>query len=255
MSIWDKFFRKLTNEKYQNKDGDAECKIKSNEKPKEAQSPLPNVASTTNDKVSNTYKTSFCEESEKRWRTILPDDCKWEVVGEGRVTWRYRNGCFNPWVMKERLKLYLAHECIKINADLTEGLFDTYVEELLLEVEYQAILYRIHFPLKTPIIWLGGSSREDIPASLLVMIDSFFLNGYEPDNNDEFETFVKRYTPVEFKSKSEFSGYHDEDDLIMILYNANNKIIARLRERDYGNTFIGRLTNELLSGTAAIRPN
>ena len=138
-----------------------------------------------------------------------------------QAVWEYKQGYFNPWILRERLRLYMESLGMGLS-----GIYSDIKYEIGLHGQPQE-QYNQNISIKF------YSEDETAFDSISEIIEKFLLDGYEPTDKVLFDEVIRKNTPVRMETETRFSGYHDENDFIVRLYNIDNEQIAELVERDY----------------------
>jgi len=190
-----------------------------------------------NIEITESEMQQIIDEKQKLKR-VLPESCDWynsnrlEYNNIITVYYEDKNGPFNPWVMAERLRLYMQSK------DMSPAYYKEYFTKNDVIRDQKIIINGTYYGSDFSVILQGEYLGFQVNlhdsgshCSIAEIIEAFLIEGYEPDKNIEFDKFVKEHTPVRTKIEEVFSGYHDENDHVIYRYNADGKLIAVLRER------------------------
>ena len=171
----------------------------------------------------------------------LPESCAWIYKGYflESYSYEYKDGFFNQWVTAERLKLYL--HARNIHLDVTGRTAKSDFDNRTTWIELKDATYSISLNYGKSILVsfkkkdMNHCIKEINQIETLEVLEDFFICGYEPEDKDYFESFVRKYTPVKITLSEYFSGYHDEDNYQVDLYNIDNQHFTSRGGRTYGN--------------------
>jgi len=161
----------------------------------------------------------------------LLNDSKWQVrlmthmqshKFYGKVTrydiyWEYKDGYFNPWILKEEMRLYLKSFGMDFEGTYSEAEYNIKIADDC-NIQVVSLSYEV------------GS--EDLSAfnRLIEIIEKFLINGYESMDKALHERIVKEWTPVKTKS----SLLPAADRYLYYFYNAAGVEIACLLDSGCG---------------------
>jgi len=157
-----------------------------------------------------------------------------ERKGNGGVYIKLQNGFFNPWIQGALINMFLISKGHKEQIEISiEGCEIGWIYE----DSCSSVRISWGFSSQKQYIFISAGfseTTEDMRKSEAIakIISEYLHSGFRPDE-DIMRELKAKAAPVRYETRKEFSGYHDEDDIITWIYNSKDEVIGIIMQRDY----------------------